>query len=1169
MSAFAKDILRTVSHSKKRFFSLVAICALGATMLTGLSMACLCLREAAGALYASQGLFDVSVKSTFGLSQADVDELAAVEGVSRAEGGFEEETYTKVDGQRKTVTVKALLSTGMNEPYVTSGRLPEASDEVAVTEKYLKDTGKQVGDELSFEDTEQDDPTGLSDEPSPGPVPGGTYTIVGTVVDPANITQPDGPVAFRASTSSDYTFFVSGEAVRADATYTVAYLSVAGAEGLSTFSDAYEQQVAEVRERVEDLAPQRERARREEVRSDAQAEIDDAQEELDAERADAEAQLNDSADELSDAEAQLADSAAQLRSSQDEVDAGLAELSDAEAQLVDSEAQLTSSQDEVDSGRAEIEAQEQQLADAQAQLDEGRASWEEAMATRAELASQLEQARAGVEQIDAQAPQVEAGIAAIDAQVPDIDAAIAAIDQQMAALFPAGEPAADDPTHDAYLELASQREQLAGLQDQRAQLVAARDELASQREQAEAGIAQLEAGIAQIDQQTEGLSASYFDDQQAQIDSGRAQIEAGRQELENAQAQIDDGLQQLADGRAQIESNRQRLADAQAQIDAGWEAYQEGKAAYEEGLAEWQESKAEADEKIADAQAQIDEARADVEAVELPTWYVRDRSGLGSYSSVDSDASSIEAIARIIPVIFFVVAVLVGLTTATRMVDEERGLIGLYKALGYSKARILSKYVIYTGLAALVGGLIGDVAGFVAIPYVLLYIFRAMYLLPLFSLKFSLAYAVLGVGAFVAGIVGATLLTCRADLRETPASLMQPPAPRAGSRILLERVRPLWRRLSFLDKVTARNLFRYKKRLAMTVFGIMGCTALLVCGFSIKNTVESLAPRQYDQIYRYDLMAATTADDYEACLERLEGSPEVTDIEPIGVDTVTVEHDGAEESMQLYVVPSGVSIESYVTLETLSGEPIDLDEAGIVITNNAATVLGLGDSGGECTLTTSALDKADCEATAVARNYLGNAVYMTEEAYEELFGPLELNGFYAHLTGSREEQKAFADELEADEAFLSVTSVAKMHEQFEQSFTLINVVVYVVIGLAAGLAFVVLFTLSTVNIGEREREIATIKVLGFRAPEVRTYINKETFLLTLMGIVCGLPAGWALSESFTYILKMPSIFFDVLVAPWCYALAAALTVVFALAVSLITNRMLDRVDMVGALKSPE
>ena len=277
---------------------------------------------------------------------------------------------------------------------------------------------------------------------------------------------------------------------------------------------------------------------------------------------------------------------------------------------------------------------------------------------------------------------------------------------------------------------------------------------------------------------------------------------------------------------------------------------------------------------------------------------------------------------------------------------------------------------------------------------------------------------------------------------------------------------------------------------------------------------------------------------------------------------------GARLLNDMFLKRKTVALRYDEALETLDGDELSLSDVGVIITNNAATVLGLGD-GSSATLTTTALDEAEVTIEAITRNYLSNAVYMTQDLYEELLGPLELNGFFAHLKGSNDEQAAFADTLEENDDWLSVTSVAKMHEQFEKSFALINVVVYVVIALAAGLAFVVLFTLSTVNIGEREREIATIKVLGFRRREVRTYINKETFALTLMGVLVGLPAGWALSMSFTYILKMPSIYFDVVVDPWCYALAAAFSIVFALAVSSITNRMLDRIILVEALKSPE
>lgn len=1251
MRAFSKDILRTIGGSKKRYLSIVAICALGATMLTGLSIACLDLRESAEALYERQHLYDISVQSTLGLTQDDVDELAGIEGVAVAEGGYEIETYTEVDGIRSTVMLKTLLSSGINEPYVVEGSLPDAPNEIAVTENYLHAANKSIGDTVTFEDAVAEDPTGLSDlntiagtgsEADSGEsggeqsstddplIPGGTYTIVGAVIDPTNITQPEGPIAFRASTSSDYTFFVDESAVADTSSYTVVYLTVSGTEGLSSYSSEYEARVDEAQSRVEDLAPQRERARTEEIKSDALDEIAVSE-------ADAHQQLADAEQELIDGQATIDESLADALAGQQELDTqradALSELNDAQATIDEQRAAALDGIEQAREGLATIEETRGELEAAKEQAEAGVTTAETYVAQAQNAGQQavkvfnndnvtqawntlsswtgtaepveaeqafVEAAQAAADSVEEQYANKQTEFAALTIQfqsqierrqtvlqrteqienrLSEISERLDRIDQEVASLPP------DDPSlgdlEQERVDLTAERDELSaeaatlsdeldalntalGDYDQCAadlQSIAIHNaslqalvtgspssvqQLASGMGQAAAGLAQAREGLEQVDAGLEALDAAERDARAglATAQNGLELLDAAQSELATQRASA---LAQLADAQQTIDEGLSQLADAQAELD--------------EGRATFETERADALQQIADARAQVDE-------VESATWYVQDRSALGSFSSVDSDASSIEAIARIIPVIFFVVAILVSLTTATRMVEEERGLVGLYKALGYSNARILSKYLIYTGSAALIGDIIGDIAGFVVIPYVLFYIFQAMYLLPLFSLHFDLFYAVLGIVAFVAGIAGATFITCRKDLTESPASLMRPRAPRAGSRIFLEHIRPLWRRLGFLNKVTARNLFRYKKRLAMTIFGIMGCTALLICGFSIKNTVESLAPRQYEQIYRYDLMAVTSADDFEPARSVLEGADEVTDLEAIGVDTITVEYEGGKESMQLYIIPSGMKISDYVSLQTLEGDPISLDDAGVVMTNNAATVLGLS-AGDTASITTSALDKAEVTVESITRNYLGNAIYMTEDGYEELFGPLEPNGFFAHLTGGDTEQRAFADKLEGDDIFLSITSVAKMREQFEQSFTLINVVVYVVIGLAAGLAFVVLFTLSTVNIGEREREIATIKVLGFRAGEVRTYINKETLVLTSLGILVGLPAGWALSESFTYILKMPSIFFDVVVDPWCYALAAAFSIVFALAVSLITNRMLARIDMVEALKSPE
>ena len=426
-------------------------------------------------------------------------------------------------------------------------------------------------------------------------------------------------------------------------------------------------------------------------------------------------------------------------------------------------------------------------------------------------------------------------------------------------------------------------------------------------------------------------------------------------------------------------------------------------------------------------------------------------------------------------------------------------------------------------------------------------------------------------GLFAVGIVGATALTCRRELAEQPAMLMRPKAPKAGSRILLERIAPLWRRLSFLNKVTARNIFRYKRRFLMTVFGIAGCTALLVCGFGIRDSVVALSGKQYGQagVTRYDLMLVTSAADLEDVAAELDADAQVTSFVPARVDSLTVEYGGSKESVTLVVVPDGADLSDYVALTDDSGAAVDLAAAGSAITKNAEQVLHFS-PGDTLHVQDATLHEADVEVGSVVMNYLGNTLYMTQSAYERAFGQKSgLNGLLVRLGGTDEQKIAFSEKVAADARTLSAVSTAKLTRDFSSAFTLINTVVYVVIVLAAALSFTVVFTLSNTNISERERELATIKVLGFRPREVHTYINKETLLLTGLGVVFGLPGGYLLARGLTWILRMPSLYFDTTVEWLSYAISAALAFAFTIAVSLLTNRSLDRVDMVGALKSTE
>ena len=1273
-SAFAKGILRTVRGSLKRFVALTTITALGVTMLVGLRAACVDLRNSADRFFDEQSLFDVRVQPTLGLTDEDVAALAALDGVETAEGGWSETAYTTVGSASEKVDVKALSSSGLNEPLVLEGRLPEASGEVAVTQRYLKDSGLTIGDVVSFhgdddqgDDAEKDEGLDALDSESTEVFERGEYTIVGSVLDPMEINAGEGTMSFRSSGGSQYSFFVVADEVIDPSVYTVAYVMVEGAEAPLCYSAEYEEIVDEVFQSVEDARAERERARGDQIRSDANEEVDEAEAEALEELADAEAELDDAQRELDEGRAEVADGQRELDEQREDA---MAQLDDAQATIDESRRELEDGAAEYEAGLAEYEAglaeyeaalpgAEQQLRDGQAALDAARANVSGIEVadgvTIGDLEAQRDEAQAAVDSLpgtivgidekvgaladglDALASGLQAagmsdpGVAESAQQVRDAWTAVQAVEtgdveaageataQLESALADATnalgvvsqglaervseaessleevtrqieELQATDPENP---DLAGLRAQQQGLQGMLTTLggyqesietlstsLSAVDpaQVVGGRVQAVAGLAQAEAALPQLEaavEQARGAAEAEFDRQQALIDQGWRELSDGRAQLESARALLDQSAAQIADGRAQLaegqaELDRQRadaleqLADAQRQLDDALAEIADGQKELDEGRATFEQERDDALTEIADAREEV---------ADLPdaTWYVQDRSSLSSYASVDSDASSIEAIGTVLPIVFFVVAVLISLTTMTRMVEEERGLIGVYKALGYGRGRILSKYVLYALAACVLGWLVGTLLGFIVLPAIIFTIFSTMYALPGFVYGFDAAYSVVSLLLFTVGIVGATALTCRHELRETPASLMLPKAPKAGSRIFLERIGPVWRRMSFLNKVTARNLFRYKQRFFMTTFGVAGCVALLVTGFGIRDTVLSLSPRQYGDagVIGYDLMAVTSADDLDAAADELADDEGVSDLVCVYIDNLTVSYGDDKETVQLVVVPEGESLEGYVNLVADDGSKVSLDDVQVAITKNAEQVMGVV-VGDELGLQDSTLAEGTAEPGAIVLNYLGNTLYMTEAAYEDAFGEeLEPNGLLAHLTGSADEQVALSERLSEDGRYLSVVSTQKLVNDFSSAFTLINTVVYVVIVLAAALSFTVVFTLSNTNISERERELATLKVLGFKRPEVHRYINTETLILTGIGVVMGLPMGYALARSLTWILRMPSLYFDVVVDPITYLIAAAMAFTFTIVVNLITNRALDRVDMVGALKSAE
>ena len=657
-------------------------------------------------------------------------------------------------------------------------------------------------------------------------------------------------------------------------------------------------------------------------------------------------------------------------------------------------------------------------------------------------------------------------------------------------------------------------------------------------------------------------------------------------------------------------------------------------------------------------------------------WYVQDRSQIGGFSSLKSDLESIQSLGNAFPIVFLLVAVMMSLTAMARMVEEDRGLIGTYTGLGYGRLAVASRYLLFALLACLIGGGFGLIAGFLGIPAFLLVVLRGLYVMPDVRLEYDWLYGTAGVALFVVGVLAATVYACAQEMRQKPASLMRPKAPRAGSRILLERIKPLWNRMSFLGKVTARNIFRFKSRLIMTVGGVAGCTALIVCGLAINDTVAALGAKQYQDVYQYDLMVVANDDDADAMRQKVALDGRVTSSMDVRVESGDLTGDSGSESIQLVAVPDSERSEfgKMVTLQPVRSSWVDgakslfsgksrtsssasslsdsgesdnqsgkngsqmsdsgesdangtsdtkgtvrLGDDGVIVSQSAASAMGVN-AGDTVTLTNGSEVQADAYVSAVTRSVIGSDVYISETYYHQLFDTaasgtssassasdsgesdnqsgkngsqmsdsgesdnkngksgtsngessndrqLVWNAMYANLKESSESQAAYAEKLEDDDAVMKAVSCAHMAESFK--FDLMGAVVALIVALAGGLALVVLFTLANTNVSEREREMATLKVLGFFDKEVHHYVNREMMVLTMMGVVLGLPLGRFVGGLLTAALNMPALYFEVECKPLSYVIAAVATMAFALLVQLLVNPVLDRIDPISSLKSVE
>lgn len=1175
-SAFNTETLRSITHSLGRFLAIAAIVALGTGFYAGLRMTAPDMKLAADEYFDGTSLMDIRVLSTLGLTDDDIAALRHVEGVEAVMPARETDVMASIDGEQYATRVHSLpdaartsdTSDGvharsddpdyLNRPLLVRGSWPQKTGECVLSANLVENDAIAVGDTLTITEGVQDVDQTLVTR---------TYTVTGFVNAPYYATSSSMGETTLGSGSIQQYMYVPESDFSADLPYTEAYLTVRGAANERASSDAYQRLVDEVADRIKALAPEREQARVDQLKSDAQKELDEKRADYEGERADAQSQLDDAKRQLDDAAATIAASEQELADGQAAYDSGASELASRRASA---QAQLDDAERQIAEGQAQLDAQRPQLDDAAGQLQAARAQWQQGADA---LAAAWGDWQRQSDELDAGITRAQAGVADAAAGVDRIQKGIDALEEQIKQL---------DPDKDAQkiAELRAEQDALkAQQQDLRAQMAlvqATLDDLVNVQKP------KLEAARAELQGKQDALDSSKveLEQQQAAYEGGKAQFDASARKLDQARADLASSRSQ-AD--AQIAAAQQQLDDAAARLQDGRAQLEQGRADYDSGLAEYEQKKSDADAQLADAERRLDDAQKQIDDLERPEWLVMDRTANYGAASFEADADRVDSIAAVFPFIFFLVAALVALTTMTRMVEEERALIGTFKALGYRRTRIASKYLAYAAAASGIGSILGILALSQVLPAVIMKAYGIIYFVPELPLPLPVdpGFAGLAAGLGVGVTLFATWAAVAATLRERPAQLMLPRAPKAGKRIVLERIGPLWRHLSFSWKVTFRNLFRYKKRFVMTVIGIAGCTALLLTGLGLSNAINDIIDKQFGEITKYNAVV-TLADDLSSEEQRRiddlldDGSLVTAHTLAMRQNMLAGGPDEQGKRMELVVPEDPASFDRFVALNTRVGHhPVKLDDDGLVLTEKLAAELGVR-AGDAVTLTEQdAIGNAtgtsyEATVTGIVENYVYHYAYMGPALYEQLMGKApDYRTVLAVTTSDPDLRVQFSNDLLAAGGVKTVAYNDETIDAYRDMMSSVNMIVVVLVTAAAALAFIVLYNLTNINITERMREIATLKVLGFTPREMNAYIFREIFLLAAIGCAVGLVLGVWMEGFVVVTAEVDQIMFGRAIHPTSFLLAFLLTMLFTVLVMLAMRGKLRRIDMVESLKSNE
>ena len=1133
-----RNLSQTIRHSLGRYIAIMAIIALGAGLFTGLRVTKVDMVATVQSYTDSQNMFDVQVMNSYGWTDDDVFRLSAVDGIADAEGTISLDVLVHMGDNEDTVFKVLSVPQRLNRPSLDSGRMPSGPDECVVEAFFFDESiiGKQLYISEANESTTLD---ALACE---------SYTIVGTVSSPLYLNMQRGSTSVGSGSIAAYCYLPRDGFEQE--IYTEINLTLQGDH--QVYTDAYDNAMDDMADRLKPLCEPLARQRWEDVLTEAEEEyadglaeyLDGLAEYRDA-RSDAMDELNKAEKEILDGEQEIADNRALLEDGLEQIDAAQKTLDESRTTLAESRLTLANT-------RSETYAQ---LTEASNELMK---NYKEALAGKQQVDAGLVQIESGVAQLESGLSQIESGLSLINVMLPILETSR---DAAQAALDSAAQMGADEDTI-AYLQTS-----LDELDAQLADYTAQRDELLATQ-------AEVQKQYDEVKQQRDELLAT-----QTTLKNGIETIELGFRELEQAQlsadnqfaaaeAQLDAGEIQLEDGQRQLDERRAEAEAGLVELEKAEKELAEGKTTFEKEKADALEQLDEAAAELADARIQLQDARQTIDDMGEPTVYALTRNTNLGYVVFESDSDIVAGVAKIFPVFFLAVAALVCITTMTRMIDEERTQIGILKALGYSRRAIMGKFLGYSGSASILGCILGLLLGCLLFPQVIWFAYCIMYS---FSPQLTLSYDIPTFIFIFLSYTGLTLLVtwycCRRELKEVPAELIRPKAPAAGKALFFENMR-FWKKMKFLNKVAVRNIFRYKQRLAMMLLGIGGCTALLVTGFGLKDSIVGITDNQFGEVTVYD-MSVTFADPVaqekqEQFRDHIRGQADrVLFCEQGGIDVLF-----ENNVKNVYFLASDADLEGVIDLH--SGEtPIPMPGEGeVVLSIGVARNMDI-DVGDTVTLRNSDLEELHVTVSGVYDNHVYNYAIVSGSTLRSQWGrsPEEQSAFVLAMEGQDVHQLGAA--ITDFGGVLNVSINADTAEQVGGMMEALDAVIVLIVICAGLLAGIVLYNLTNINIKERIREIATIKVLGFNAAETGAYVFKENLALTAMGTLLGLFAGkWLHAVVMSYV-RIDMVWFGNHIAWTSYLISAVLTIVAALIVDAVMFFQLEKINMAEALKSVE